>query len=77
MKLKEKVATITGSSSGMGRATAVLFAQEGAKVVVVGHNELLKVAAAGCPFKGFINRVSFKHQSVKNLLRNQERASEP
>lgn len=39
MKLKDKVAIITGSTSGMGRATAVLFAQEGAKVVVSGRNE--------------------------------------
>jgi 3-oxoacyl-[acyl-carrier protein] reductase len=34
MKLKNEVALITGSSSGIGRAVALLFAQEGAKVVV-------------------------------------------
>jgi len=34
MKLKNKVAIITGASRGIGRATALLFAQEGAKVVV-------------------------------------------
>lgn len=39
MKLKGKVAIITGSTSGMGRATAELFAREGAKVVVTGRNE--------------------------------------
>ena len=39
MKLKGKVAIITGSTSGMGRATAELFAKEGAKVVVTGRNE--------------------------------------
>lgn len=38
-KLDGKVAIITGSTSGMGRATAYLFAQEGAKVVVTGRNE--------------------------------------
>ena len=34
-KLANKVAIITGASSGIGQATAVLFAKEGSKVVVV------------------------------------------
>lgn len=34
MKLKDKVAVVTGAASGMGKAIAVLYAQEGAKVVV-------------------------------------------
>ena len=34
MKLQNKVAIITGAGSGVGKATAVLFAREGAKVVV-------------------------------------------
>ena len=39
MKLKDRVAIVTGSTSGMGRAIAKKFAQEGAKVVVTGRNE--------------------------------------
>ena len=38
-RLDGKVAIITGSTSGMGRDTAYLFAKEGAKVVVTGRNE--------------------------------------
>ena len=34
MKLKNKIALITGSSSGIGQGVAKLFAQEGATVVV-------------------------------------------
>lgn len=38
-ELTGKVAIITGSTSGMGEGTAYYFAQQGAKVVVVGRRE--------------------------------------
>ena len=38
-KLKDKVAIITGGDSGLGRAAAVAFVKEGAKVVIVYLNE--------------------------------------
>jgi 3-oxoacyl-[acyl-carrier protein] reductase len=34
MRLKDKVSIITGSARGIGRATAIKFAQEGARVIV-------------------------------------------
>lgn len=37
--MKEKVVIVTGASSGIGRATAKLFAKNKAKVIAVGRNE--------------------------------------
>jgi len=39
MKLKDRVAIITGATSGIGEAAALLFAEEGAKVAVSGRDE--------------------------------------
>ena len=39
MRLENKLALITGASSGIGKESALLFAQEGAKIVAVDVND--------------------------------------
>ncbi len=53
MKLKDRVAIVTGATSGIGEASARLFAEEGARVTVAGRDEArgrnvaAAIAAAG------------------------------
>lgn len=51
MRLKDKVAIITGAASGIGRATAHLFAQEGAKLVLndIDEAKLARLATGLAP----------------------------
>ena len=47
MRLRDKVAFITGAGMGMGREAAILFADEGAKVVVADIDEKAATETVG------------------------------
>lgn len=57
--VRGKVVLVTGAASGMGEATAKLFADEGAKVAAVDINEdglrrvVGEIESAGCPVRGW------------------------
>lgn len=67
------VAFITGAASGMGEATAKLFASEGAKVAVVDVNQegldrvVTEIEAAGCPVRGWILDLS-DGDAIKSVI---------
>lgn len=73
MKLKDKVAVITGAASGMGKAMAILFAKEGAKVVVADMNQdginavVKEIEANGGKAKGVVTNVA-KEEDISNMI---------
>src|SRR6516165_7025219 len=53
MRLKDKVCLITGGGSGIGRASALLFADEGARLVIADKNAAnAQAVASQCAGKG-------------------------
>jgi len=72
-RLKDKVATITGGGSGIGRATCLLFAREGAKVVVAdyiaeGGNETVRQISAAGGQAVFVQADVSKSADVQNMI---------
>ncbi|MCC3371562.1 SDR family oxidoreductase [Cohnella sp. REN36] len=73
MKLQGKSAVITGAASGMGKAMALLFAKEGASVVVADLNQtavdavVQEIAEAGGQARGVAANVT-KEEDVASMI---------
>jgi len=67
MRLKNKVAIVTGSSSGLGRAIADTFLREGAKVI---YSDINEIQLQDKKNSYFIKCDTSKANQVKNLIKN-------
>ncbi len=80
MRLKGKVAVITGAGSGLGKAIATRFTQEGATVIVADVNEVAmasavaEIEAAGGRARG--RRIDVTDQAALRALMDELAASE-
>ena len=73
MRLKDKVTVITGAASGIGRASAVMFAKEGASVVVsdiddVGGQETVKQIISNGGRAIYVRADVSKETQVRHLI---------
>jgi NAD(P)-dependent dehydrogenase (short-subunit alcohol dehydrogenase family) len=66
MRMKDKVALVTGAASGMGAATAKLFAREGAKAVFVADMLDKEGAAVVADIAKAGGKATFVHLDVTN-----------
>lgn len=73
MRLRDRVAIVTGAAQGIGRAYALRFAREGAHVVVADIRDqqaravAAECAALGPAALGVIRRVKFPPQSSSKI----------
>lgn len=77
-KLKNKVVIITGGDSGIGKATAILFAKEGAKIAIIYHSSdedadktkkrIEEIGSECLLIKGDIGDKNFCYEAVGKII---------
>ena len=81
MKLANKDALVTGGSTGIGRAAAELFAQEGARVHIIDYNEaegraaVAQIEAAGGQAHFYATDVRLEESVAASVAQIRERTA--
>jgi 2-keto-3-deoxy-L-fuconate dehydrogenase len=77
MRLKERVAIVTGAGSGIGRASALLFAREGALVALVDRDDagmqetldaISELKGDGSAHHGDVGELEFAKATVEDII---------
>lgn len=78
MNLKNKTALITGATSGIGRSTAYLFAENGAKLILCGRRyERLEAIAKELSEKTEVHTLQFDVRDKEAVFENIKNLPEP
>src|SRR5690606_874867 len=69
MNIKDKVVVVTGGASGIGRALCVMFAQQGARGVIVADRQIEQAEEVAREVGGFAVQVDVSSEAdVQNLV---------
>jgi NAD(P)-dependent dehydrogenase (short-subunit alcohol dehydrogenase family) len=71
MRLKDRVALITGAGGGIGEATALRFAEEGASVALV-DIQMEKIESLARTISNLGRKATFKKMDIRNRVEVQE-----
>ncbi|MBW2062213.1 MAG: SDR family oxidoreductase [Deltaproteobacteria bacterium] len=81
-RVKNKIVLVTGGGTGIGRATARLFAKEGASIVLMGRRkapltrvcrEISRMGGKALPITGDVTDEQSVHQVIQNALKGFKR----